>query len=111
MDWRAHKLLQPTASEVEDANVIFYQRFSDNFPDYLLHGDSWNEPHHTSLRNLLLQLHSLQKVASLQGRYAREHGPFGVVIAVRSDLWFFNELNIDHVRAAMQSNSTVYTSI
>lgn len=37
VDLRAHKLLQPTASEVEDANVIFYQRFSDNFPDYLLH--------------------------------------------------------------------------
>lgn len=109
VDWRAHKLLQPTASEVEDANVIFYQRFSDNFPDYLLHGDSWNEPHHTSLRNLLLQLHSLQEVTSLQGRYAREHGPFDVVIAVRSDLWFFNKLNIDHVRAAMQSNATVYT--
>ena len=33
---------------------------------------------------------------------------FDVIIALRSDLWLFNRISIEHVRAAMQSNATVY---
>ena len=71
---------------VEDVDAIFDKAFKARFDSLLRHGDPWNEPHHTSLRNMLLQLHSLKKVAMLYEEAAREHGPFDVIIALRSDL-------------------------
>ena len=109
VDWRALRRLQPAVLEVEDADAVFEQEVKERFGSLLKSGYDWDAPHHSSLKNLLLQLHSLKKVARLQEVAAREHGPFDVVIALRSDLWIFNWISIEHVRAAMQSNVTVYT--
>ena len=109
VNWRAFRRLQPAAFEVEDADAVFDQEFSEQYKGLLEWKDPWDAPHHSSLRSLLLQLHSLKKVAGLQEVAAREHGPFDVIIALRSDLWIFNWISIEHVRAAMQSSATVYT--
>ena len=111
VDWRAFRRLQPAALEVEDAAAVFDEEFKKHIESYLQSGDPWDIPRHNSLRNVLLQLHSLKKVAGLQEEAAREHGPFDVIIALRSDLWMFNWISIEHVRAAMQSNTTVYMPI
>ena len=108
VNWRAFRRLQPTASVVEDADAVFNKEYKEQFDSLLQQGDPWDEPHHTSLRNLLLQLHSLKKVAGLHEEAAREHGPFDVIVSLRSDLWFFTSISIEHVRAAMQSSSVVY---
>lgn len=108
VDWTAFRLLHPAASIVDDAEKVFNNFFKENFNWYLQHGDPWGESQHTSLRSLLLQLFSLKRVATLQEESAKKQGPFDVVLLLRSDLFFFNKLNIDHVWTAMQSNSTIY---
>ena len=111
VDWTLYKLLQPTAGEVADRDAVFASRFNATFHRYLAHGDAWREGHHTSLRNLLLALHSQERVLALQEQAARQQGPFDIVILLRSDLWFFNRLNVEHIREAMQSEDTLYTPI
>ena len=101
-DWRAFRRLQPTAFEVEDADDVFAQEFMKRFESLRHYGDAWDAPHNIVQRILLMQLHSLKKVAGLHEKAARQHGPFDVVIALRSDLWIFNRISIEHVRAAMQ---------
>ena len=76
VDWTAFRRLQPAVFEVEDAVAVFDQEFSKRFESLLEWGDPWDAPHHSSLKSLLLQLHSLKKVAGLQERAARWHGPF-----------------------------------
>ena len=111
VDWTLYRLLQPTAGEVEDRDAVYALRFNASFDRYLAHGDAWRESHHTSLRNLLLALHSQERVLALQEQAARQQGPFDIVILLRSDLWFFNRLNVEHIREAMQSENTLYTPI
>ena len=109
VDWRAFRRLQPTAVEVEDADAVFKHEYTERFASLLQYEDPWDAPHNTILRNLVLQLHSLKKVADLHEVAAREHGPFDVIIALRSDLWVFNRISIEDIRAAMRWNATIFT--
>ena len=107
MDWMLYKLLQPKAVLVENADDVFGARFASTFEDFLRHGDAWFEAHHTSLRNMLLQLNSLQKVHELVDNLGQE-APYDVIIASRPDLWFFNTLNVSQVQDAGNFLSRLY---
>ena len=108
VNWELFKLLLPSSSEVEDANSVFDFNFSRNLSAYLQHGDAWDEDHHTSLRNMLLQLYSLRKVYRL-AQEASQMSPYDAVIATRSDLCFFTTLNVSHVLEAIRASSRLYT--
>lgn len=107
MDWTLYKLLQPMSTLIEDADDVFASRFASMFADLLANGDAWGEDHHTSLRNMMLQLHSLEKVHQLI-EHASEKAPYDVIIASRSDLWFFNVLNVSHLLEASEMPSRIY---
>ena len=108
VDWRLYKTLLPTTSLIEDADSVFDVTFKQIWPEYLRHGDAWDEDHHTSLRNLLLQLHSLHKVYLL-AQEASARSPYDAYIATRSDLWYFTKLNILHVLEASRATSQLFT--
>ena len=108
VDWRLYKLLLPTSSEIEDADDVLDIDIGRNLSGYLQHGDAWDEDHHTSLKNMLLQLHSLKRVHRL-AQEASEKTPYEVYIATRSDLWFFTTLNISHVLEASRASSRLFT--
>ena len=80
VDWSMYKLLLPVSSEVEHADSVFDINVGRNMSEYLQHGDAWGEDYHTSLRNMLLQLHSLQRVYRL-AQEASETTPYMVYIA------------------------------
>lgn len=108
VDWSMYKLLLPVSSEVEDADSVFDISVGRNMSEYLQHGDAWGEDHHTSLRNMLLQLHSLQRVYRL-AQQASEKTPYMAYIATRSDLWFFTTLNVLHLLEASRASSRLFT--
>lgn len=61
-------------------------------------GDPWDEAApHTSLTNLLLQLHSLERATSLW-----DGASYDAIIYARPDMWFFNDLNTTQLAAAAQ---------
>jgi hypothetical protein len=101
--------LKPSASEVEDAETVYNSLFRAEFSHYLQHGDAWSEDHHTSLKNLLLQLHSSQRVLRLFKEKIGEKGPYDVVIFTRSDLWFSNSLNMSEIALASKNPRVIYT--
>ena len=107
VDWTLYKLLQPKSTVVEDADSVFATRFEGIFADILANGDAWGEDHHTSLRNMLLQLNSLEKVHEI-ARSASPEARYGAMIALRSDLWFFNILNVSQVLEARVHPSSLY---
>jgi hypothetical protein len=68
----------------------------------LRHGDPWKEPPpHTSLRNVIKQLHSLHRVTELWSE-ERPGDSYDLVFYLRPDVWFFNELNMTDVHEALQ---------
>ena len=99
VDWTLYKLLQPTATLIVSADEVFKTRFASTFDGLLANGDAWDEDHHSSLRNMLLQLNSLEKVYQLV-QHASQEAPYNVIIASRSDLWFFNMLNASQIQEA-----------
>lgn len=82
LDTDAWKLLQPKRFIVEDPAPL-KQQIDTELPMYLRHGDAFNEStHHTSLRNLLLQYHSLKQVTTLW-----KQSEYDVVLYLRPDMW------------------------
>lgn len=94
------KWLRPTAFLVEDANVV-EASFERYISPILQHGDPWEEDHHTSLRNLLKQLHSLEGVTRL---WQAANATFDVVMYLRFDVWYFNQIEVGELRVASAQN-------
>jgi hypothetical protein len=102
-DWR---FLHPSKIILEDPSAYIEPHVATLLPLLLSHGDPWGEgPPHTSLGNLIKQLHSLQQVTSL---WLNASSKYDVVIYCRPDVLFFNDLNISLVQKATKSHNTIY---
>ena len=108
MDWTAFKMLQPHKWQIDDAAAVDEELIDANINAWLQHGDAWGEgPQHVTLRNLLKQLYSLKQVTSL---WANKAAFFDLAIYLRSDIWFFNQLDMAELEEAMQSPTNyIYT--
>ena len=105
-DWEDWKLLQPSKMFWDDADKIKETLYYPNEEAFLLHGDPWEEDHHTSLRNLVLQLFSLHRVSDL---WRHRKAAFDVVMCVRMDVWFFNQISLEDLVASKVNPQTLYT--
>lgn len=105
LDVDAWRLLAPDHYELEDPEPV-RARIRAQLEDYMVHGDPWRErPPHHSLRNLLLQLHSLQRVTTL---WAGSGAAYDLVVYLRPDMWYFNEINMTHAAAAATQERAIY---
>lgn len=108
MDWTAFKLLQPDEWQIDDAAAVDRELIDPNLNAWLQHGDAWAEgSEHVTLRNLLKQLHSLKQVTSM---WESKAAFYDLAIYLRSDMWFFNQLDMAELKEAMQSPANcIYT--
>ena len=108
MDWTAFKILQPHEWQIDDAEAVDKQLVDANLNAWLQHGDAWDEgPQHQTMRNLLKQLYSLKAVTSMWESAATF---YDLAIYLRSDVWFFNQLDIAELDEALHSPSNqIYT--
>ena len=97
LDWTHYRLLHPHAAVIEDARAFESSFIERHLPALLRHGDAWGQVQpHTSLRNLLKQLHSLRAVTRL---WVNSSARYDAIIYVRPDVWFFKPLDAHAVLA------------
>ncbi len=108
MDWTAYTLLQPHEWQVDDAAAVSRELIDANLKAWLRHGDAWGgeTAEHTTLRNFLKQLYSLKQVTNM---WLPEASRFDIVLYLRSDVWFFNQLSVPELDEAMQHPDRLYT--
>lgn len=108
MNWRAYKRLRPDKVQVDSARHVEEMIVEPNLTTWLTHGDAWAEAaaEHTTLGNLIKQLYSLKQVTKL---WTAEQTKADVVLYLRSDVWFFNTLNVAELEQATTHPSTLYT--
>lgn len=108
MDWTAYRLLQPSKWQVDDASAVSRELFDPDMKAWLSFGDAWSgeTAEHTTLRNFLKQLYSLEQVTNM---WAEESSQFDLVLYLRSDLWFFNQLDVAELDEAMRHPLRLYT--
>ena len=97
LDWTHYRLLHPHRAVIEDTRVFESSFIDRHLPALLRHGDAWGQAEpHTSLGNLLKQLHSLRAVTRL---WTNSSARYDAVIYARPDVWFFKPLNTSAVLA------------
>jgi hypothetical protein len=98
------KRLFPLRSAIDENDVIESTVVDPLLPGLLRHGDPWRERGpHTSMRNLIKQFHSLRRVTELWSNRTAE---YQLVFYLRPDVWYFNDLNISDVWAALSVASS-----
>jgi hypothetical protein len=98
------KLLYPSKHAIDDNDVIERIVVTPLLPQLLDHGDPWKEPPpFASLRNLIKQLYSLKKVTELWKNRAAD---YQLVLYLRPDVWFFNDLNMTDLTEALTQSSS-----
>ena len=107
MDWTAYKLLHPHEWQVDDVAVV-NKLIDTDLKAWLKHGDAWagETAEHTTLRNFLKQLYSLKQVTNM---WIQEASRFDTVFYLRSDVWFFNQLDVAELDEAVQHPKRIYT--
>jgi hypothetical protein len=97
IDPSVYHLLHPDEAIIEDPMDWSKASSQELLATLLKHGDPWGEKEHISLKNLVGQLNSLQKLSAL---WMPQSKKYDAVIYLRSDVWFFNQLNVSQVLAA-----------
>ncbi len=107
-DWTAYRLLQPHQWQVDDASAVDQELFDPYMKLWLKHGDAWagETAEHTTLRNFIKQLYSLKQVTNM---WVNDSSHFDLVLYLRSDLWFFNQLDVKELGKAAQHPRRIYT--
>ena len=108
VDWTAFKLLQPHEWQIDDATAVDTELIDPELNAWLKHGDPWEEgSEHVTLRNLLKQFYSLKQVT---GMLKSKAASFDLVMYLRSDVWFFNQLDMTELNEALKSPANcIYT--
>ena len=108
MDWQAFKLLRPFEWQIDDADAVSHELIDPHLSAWLKHGDGWagETAEHTSLRNLLRQLYSISQVTKM---WTQQAARFDLVLYLRSDVWFFNRLNVAEFVEATKHPKRLYT--
>ena len=107
LNWKAYKLLKPDRFQVDSTEAVDSKLIGDDLGAWMKHGDAWQEAgEHVSLRNYLKLLYSLKEVTKL---WLEDNKIYDVVFYLRSDIWFFNKLQIHEIEQAVRSPSTLYT--
>ena len=104
-NWEDWRLLQPDKMSWDAADEVKDRLYYPHEEAYLLHGDPWDEDHHTSLKNLILQLYSLNRVTDFWRHRAKS---FDVIIYARMDVWFFNKISMRDLHAAKGRSETCF---
>ena len=98
------KLLYPFKHAIDDNDLIDQTIVTSLLPQLLDHGDPWKEsPPFVSLRNLVKQLYSLKRVTEL---WRNHKADYPVVLYLRPDVWFFNDLNMTDLAEALAQSSS-----
>lgn len=98
------KLLYPFRHAIDDNDLIDQMIVTPLLPQLLDHGDPWKEPPpFVSLRNLVKQLYSLRRVTEL---WRNHKADYRVVLYLRPDVWFFNDLNMTDLAEALAQSSS-----
>jgi hypothetical protein len=104
-EWRR---LFPLRSAIDDNDLIESTVVEPLLPLLLRHGDPWREKNpHTSVRNLIKQFHSLRRVTEL---WTNSTTDYQLVLYLRPDVWYFNDLNMTDVWAALTLSSSSISS-
>jgi hypothetical protein len=104
-----YRLLRPDAAVFEEPIDWTLPSNQDLLAALLKRGDPWGEKgDHISLRNLVNQLHCLQALTAMWAPHASR---FDAVIYLRSDVWFFNRLDVPQLleAAAATSHPVIWT--
>jgi hypothetical protein len=103
IDPTKYRLLRPDKFVLEQPVDWTQPKNQDMLVQLLKHGDAWRErDDHISLRNLVNQLQSLEKLTSLWTPSASE---FDAAIYLRSDVWFYNRLDVSQLLEAAGTTS------
>jgi hypothetical protein len=97
------KLLYPSKHVIDDNDEIEWTVVNPLLPQLLDHGDPWKERlPYPSLRNLIKQLYSLKRVTEL---WRNRTADYQIVLYLRPDVWFFNDLNMTDLTNALTQSS------
>jgi hypothetical protein len=109
VDPTLYRLLRPDTAVFEEPIDWTLPSNQGLLARLLKRGDPWGQSgDHISLRNLVNQLHSLQALTAMWAPHASR---FDAVIYLRSDVWFFNCLNVTQLleAAATTSHPVIWT--
>ena len=102
IDPSIYHLLHPAKAMVEDPMNWSTPKNEELLATLLRHGDPWQEKSHISLKNLVGQLNSLHKLTALWTPHAKQ---YDAVMYLRSDVWFFNRLNVSQLLEAVEETT------
>jgi hypothetical protein len=98
LDPSLYRLLRPDQAVVDEPIDWSQPKNEALLTTFLQHGDPWNEKgEHTSLKNVVNQLTSLRNLTAM---WSAKFDDYDAVIYLRSDVWFFNRLNMSQLREA-----------
>lgn len=103
LDPNAWKHLYPSRYAIDSNEYVERTVIKKYLPLFLAPGDPFNErAPHLSLRNLIKQFYSLQSVTELWTKQTQQQiKKYDAVLYLRPDIWYFNDLNITHLRLVM----------